>query len=518
MSSLPRSAACIKWRHPWLFVALLASASAGAASVDTASNDRGAAAGAEPAACAAEYSIINLGPAETWAVDNGRGAIVLTVPDLDAAGNAVQRLRTFDGRRMRDHGTFAQGAISLTDMNAHGTVTGQIVLPTDPRESRGFTFTAARGIRLLPSPGPSFASAINDQNQVVGSMRVSDSATRAVLWNPGGARIFLGPQTRSSSRAVAINRFGLSAGIADSLDGITRATIWDSAGRATDLGLPPNGSSAAAHGVNDRGEVVGGLDIETQRVGFYWSRERGMVLIASADGNSLHVRSLNDQGDIAGNVVTSEGLGSTAPFFWSLRGGLRALPLAGASSGRLNGLNNRREMVGYLQPLPFDSASRRAVFWRGAANPVDLNTRLHRAPAGLVLGSATGVNDRGEILAMSNAGLVLLRPGRHGTAAPVLGPILGLPAFAQAPVGATLDLAASFVDDTARETHLATARVTDGCPQGAPTVREARGAGEVNLRHTFCRAGSFIIEFSLRDSAGNATAVSTQIRVTEPVG
>lgn len=505
MSNLPRSDACIRWLYPWLSVALLASAVAGVAT------------GAEPAACAAEYSIINLGPADTRAVGNGR-EIVLMVPDLDAAGNAVERLRTFDGRRMRDHGTFAQGAISLTGMNAHGTVTGQIVLPTDSRESRGFTWTAARGIRLLPSPGASFASAINDQNQVVGSMRVSDAVTRAVLWNPGGARIFLGPQMRNNSRAVAINRFGMSAGTGDSLDGITRATVWDSAGRATDLGLPPNGSSVAAHGINDRGEVVGGLDITTQRVGFYWTRERGMVLIAAAGGNSLYTRSLNDQGDIAGNIVTSEGLGTTSPFVWSLRGGLRILPLAGARSGTLNGLNNRREMVGYLQPQPFETAGRRAVFWSGVANPVDLNTRLYRAPAGLVLSAATGVNDLGEIFATSNAGQVLLRPGRHRTAAPVLGPILGMPAFAQAPVGATLDLAASFVDDAARETHRATARVTDGCPQGAPTVREARGAGEVNLRHTFCRAGSFTIEFRLRDSAGNATAVSTEILVTEPIG
>lgn len=510
MSTFPRTVTRIRNVCPLLALAVLASASATPVAASPIALD------AHPAACATEYSIINLGPAATRAVRNERGEIALTAPDLDAAGNPVLRFRTFDGQRFRDRGTYAENAIRLAGMNAHGTVIGQIVLPSDPLHTRGFSWSAATGMRLLPSPGPSFASAINDQHQVVGSLRVSDSAARAVLWNPNGSHVFLGPQTRNNSQAYAVNRSGISAGLADSLDGITRATVWDSAGRATDLGLPPYGSSAVAYGINSRGEVFGALDIVLQRVGFYWSRERGMVLVKAPGGASLSVRALNEQGDIAGQVVTSQALSLSAPFIWSLRDGLRQLPIAGAATATLYGLNNRRLMVGYLQPSRLDVAGRRAVLWSGVASPVDLNTRLYRAPAGLVLSSATAVNDGGEILAESNAGLLLLRPGRQGTAAPVLGPISGLPPYAQIPFGSTLELAAGFVDSAARETHVATARITDGCLQTAPTVREARGAGEVNLRHTFCRSGTFTIRVTLKDSAGHATDVSAEIFVTNP--
>ncbi|UUZ55844.1 hypothetical protein LP419_10370 [Massilia sp. H-1] len=42
---------------------------------------------------------------------------------------------------------------------------------------------------------------------------------------------------------------------------------------------------------------------------------------------------------------------------------------------------------------------------------------------GLVLRAGAAINDDGAILAYSNAGLVLLRPGKRGTDAPVLGPV-----------------------------------------------------------------------------------------------
>jgi hypothetical protein len=64
-----------------------------------------------------------------------------------------------------------------------------------------------------------------------------------------------------------------------------------------------------------------------------------------------------------------------------------------------------------------DPLSRRAVYWNDVANPVDLNTRLYRLPPGWCC-IRQAINDSGSIVADSNAGLVLLRPGkgRHGRA------------------------------------------------------------------------------------------------------
>ncbi|WP_164666724.1 hypothetical protein, partial [Pseudomonas viridiflava] len=83
--------------------------------------------------------------------------------------------------------------------------------------------------------------------------------------------------------------------------------------------------------------------------------------------------------------------------------------------------------------------------------PIDLNTQLYRAPAGLELRAAYRINERGDILADSNAGLVLLRPGRRGTDAPVLGPIIGLPAVVD--LGQDLTMTLNFSDSNTAQTH-----------------------------------------------------------------
>lgn len=264
--------------------------------------------------------------------------------------------------------------------------------------------------------------------------------------------------------------------------------VWSPLGGVIDPGTVPSLSSAGATHINTRGEVAGQGSRQTQQVGFYWSRERGMLPITrDINDASVIVSEFNELGDVAGNALISEGQGFFAPFVWSVRDGYRELPRAGAPSGYLYGQNNRRELVGDLQLSIQDRSLRRATLWNGAAGPIDLNTRLYRAPAGLVLTTASAINDRGEILVASNAGLLLLRPGRYGTPAPVLGPITGIPVNAPTFVGATLDLAVAFVDSSTHESHTATAIVSDGCPQTAPNVREVRGSGEVNLRHTFCR-------------------------------
>jgi hypothetical protein len=60
------------------------------------------------------------------------------------------------------------------------------------------------------------------------------------------------------------------------------------------------------------------------------------------------------------------------------------------------------------------AGSWRATLWRGLTTPIDLNSRLHRIPAGLVLERGAAVNEAGTILAYSNAGLVMLpRQERH---------------------------------------------------------------------------------------------------------
>lgn len=514
MAQLFRHTNCIAWACALLpaFAATYASAAPAAEGPAAVKEDS-----ARSSVQAREYSVINLAPLRAGGLLNERGEVAMTMTETLGVDNSVTTFRFFDGRRIRDYGSFAGRSLGLVDFNDNGMAVGRISPAAEPFNPRAFTWTAAHGLRILPSPATAAANAVNNLNWTVGWAGEPATASRAVLWTNGGARITLGPPAPQRSEASAINLFGFTVGSAFGADGISRAILWSPLGSALDLGMIEGGTGASATHINTRGEVAGNAGRQTQSLGFYWSRERGMVPI-TADNifRTLSVVDLNEFGDVAGNTLISDGQGFFAPYVWSLGAGYRQLPLAGAPSGNLYGLNNRREVVGDLQLSIQDRSDRRAALWNGVVGPVDLNTRLVRAPAGLVLNTATAVNDRGEILADSNAGLVLLRPGRQGTPAPVLGPITGIPQYAQITRGDTVDLTAAFVDSSIYESHTATASVNDGCPQNAPSLREVRGAGEVNLRHTFCRAGSVTVRIKVRDRAGNESEVALWHGVREP--
>jgi uncharacterized membrane protein len=504
MPFMPSYAARLKWAG--LFVPALTALCASAAPVNAPVESAYAAAPAR----ATEYSVINLGPDASMASLNQRGQVAFGNSGSDEPFNGF-----FDGSRLYSLGLFGRSVAYLTGLNNRGVVIGYALDPFSG--SQAFTWTVAEGMRPLPGATAATVLAINDCNQVAGTVDVRGQRlpyTRANRWNPDGTMTPLGPLPATYSAAVAINASGMTAGAVDDATRLFHATVWDAAGRATDLGTFGGLQSRASH-INASGQVAGTISWERRAIGFLWSRQTGMVQIGPVTG-SRDVRALNDHGDVAGNnqVVGDIPGAHRSPFIWSMRRGLLPLPLAGAPYGRVAALNNRREMVGYVEPAAPDSRSRRAVYWNDVASPVDLNTRLYRAPAGLVLYSAREINDNGSILADSNAGLVLLRPGRAGTAAPVLGPIAG-PEWNAVTSGDAVDFTVSFVDSAAAESHVASASVDDGCPQPAPSLREQRGLGDVSLRHTFCRTGFATVKVTVTDRAGNATQVQRRLFVMD---
>lgn len=464
-----------------------------------------------------EYSVINLGPDATTAVLNARGQAAFTSALLDDRQHGF-----FDGRRvlamMPPSGAYGY----VNGLNDNGVVVGEY--QTADGDYRAFSWTAARGLRVLPrnnavsGPASGAALAVNNRNQVVGRIRAQVGIyPLAARWNPDGALVHLAPLTARTARASAINDSGMAVGEAEVNLHDNHAMVWSADGTVTDLGTFGGTFSAATH-VNAAGQVLGHYFKDGNMNGFLWSRTGGMVRIGP-DGGYRKVTALNDAGEVAGNNVTilDSAPALQRPFLWSLRTGLRLLLLGGAPHGEVLALNNRREMVGLLDRAPGDSdvKSRRAAYWSGLSHPIDLNTRLYRAPAGLVLYAAKAINDSGAILAESNAGLVMLRPGREGTPAPVLGPIRGV-AEGTVALGATAEFTVDFVDSAIAESHLATASVNDGCPQPAPSLRERHGQGDVSLRHTFCRPGYATLRIKVTDRAGNATQVERLLLVADP--
>ncbi|MCC2954732.1 hypothetical protein LK542_03770 [Massilia sp. IC2-477] len=510
MTSIPSIKARLQWAS--LFVPAAIAFHAGAAPAP------GAPAEAAHYARPLEYSVINLGRDAGSAVLNGRGQAAFTSVLLDDRQHGF-----FDGRRIHAVG-LAGGSYSYVNaLNDHGVVVGE--LQTATGDYRAFAWTAARGLRVLPrnnavsGPASGAALAINNRNQIVGRIRSAVGIyPLAARWNPDGSLAHLAPQTARTARAVAINDSGMAVGEAEVTWHDNHAIVWNPDGTAIDLGTF-GGDFSTATQVNAGGQVLGHYYKGGNKFGFLWSRRYGMVPVGPTTG-FVNFTALNDAGEVAGSNMTilDSAPSLQRPFIWSWRAGVRSLPMGGAPHGEVLALNNQREMVGLIDPTPNDgdSGSRRATYWNGVASPIDLNTRLYRAPAGLVLYVARAINDGGTILADSNAGLVMLRPGREGTPAPVLGPIFGGAADGVVALGATVDFTVPFVDSAVAESHLASASVSDGCPQPVPSLRERRGQGDVSVRHTFCRPGYASLKIRVTDRAGNATQVERLLLVADP--
>jgi hypothetical protein len=459
------------------------------------------AASGSPARRSCRYSIINLDPegaAATLLNERGEAAVSSFVFGTN---------RFFDGDRLHDIGSLGGGYNLITGLNNKGVVAGESSDASEPfPRIYGFRWTVAGGIRAIPGSRDGLVHDINDHNQVVGALPAPDISAHAVRWDPDGRVVNLGPLPFSLSVAEVINDHALAGGYTDYADGTIHASLWTGAGKTIDLGTL-GGSRAFTQYVNKRNEAAGYSDNATNdnELGFYWSARDGVVPTGAQGFTTRLVSALNDKGEIAGNVDI---LGWSAAYLWSRARGLTLLPRAGAAFSDVLDLNNKTQAVGGLGNT---YAGERAVRWDGLANPVDLNTLLYRPPAGLVLTAGAAINDAGTILAYSNAGLVMLRPGTRGTDAPVLGPVAGLPFVVD--VGQDVHLTLGFVDNSATQTHKAVVDWNDGCPSPAPVVTESGGTGQVAFQHRFCADGYYFLTVRVTDSGGRTTETRRDVFV-----
>lgn len=449
------------------------------------------------------YTVINLGPQSATAKLNERGQVAFT--STNRFGTVS---RFFDGERIVPIGALGGDASWVRALNNHGMVVGQSSTGGQPDRLLGFAWTPAGGMRALPGESPSSANDVNDRNEIVGATPAQGVAARAVRWNPDGSMTALGPLPLLSSSAVAINNRGYATGAVNFPYTGPRATLWDPAGGETDLAPPSRSASEGLH-INERNEVAGQISFMRfgRPLGFFWSRDSGTIPFREFAGD---VSDLNNRGEAVGTRAVL-----MSAFQWTLGRGWVWLPLPSGGFSSANDINDHGETVGAFEPYGPEPGEGRALRWPSfMAQPIELGTRLYRAPAGLVLRDALAINNNGTILADSNAGLVMLRPGRRGTDAPVLGPIAGLPATLAA--GQEVALTVDFTDDAAAQTHAASVLVSDGCPSTAPTVTESGGAGQVRLRHRFCAAGSYAMKVVVTDSGGRATELQRDIVVEGP--
>ncbi len=185
------------------------------------------------------------------------------------------------------------------------------------------------------------ATAINERGQIVGysSSSVDFGSDHAVVWK-NGKITDLGAPPQGASYATDINNRAEIVGSSQAYDAYPHATLW-SKGTTTDLGLLPAAVYSNAHGINDRGQVVGvsgNPNPEAWEHAVIWERGTMTDLGTLPGGSHSFAFDINAAGVVAG--MSDAGDGQFHAVIWQ-RGVIRDLGV-----GEASGINNRGQVVG----------------------------------------------------------------------------------------------------------------------------------------------------------------------------
>ena len=494
----------VTWRFPRLPMLVVALAAVGAAVAEQA--HASGALDSKHGSTHTTYRVINLAP-----------GLIATIPDINAKGQVAVSMQTPDGAV----GYFYNG----TALQTIGTLGG----------------------------GETFAVDVNDLGQVTGSSTNVIGVEHAYVWSAGAGMLDIGGVNQGYAEALALNNRGVVTGIA--AQSALTAFRWSAASGIEDLGALAPGLSSVGLALNDAGLIAGAsATVDNRRHAFAWARSTGMVDIDTLNGVDALPVAVGAKGEVAGNRLASLDSPAYRPFLWTpatgmvdlgTAGGVGAAVLAmtpglhmagligfandtqgamswtrstgmrnlgtlGGGSSRAFDVNARGQIVGFAENK---SGARRGFVWTAKGGMRDLNKYLRRAPPGLVVDDALSINDSGAIVATSNAGLVLLRPGnghkgRHGLA---LGPVV---APALITVGAPLQASVSFVDEDRIGTRSVSWSWGDGSGEQAGNVIEGVGADKASASHSFAEPGIYPVAATIVDRRGRSTTVSHTVVVT----
>lgn len=454
------------------------------------------------------YGIVNLiSPLSFNAIINARGQVAF---DYVPLGNDSLHVGFFNGERLVDILPPNHDTSRLGGLNDKGEIALNVRLayPGDPVPSafQPFRWTPGRGLIPLRAFNPeeeTFLSEINNRGEIVGSSATgpANSTFRAARWTADNRLLPLpGLAGFGETYADDINERNTSVGFGYDASGTARVLVWDANGRPAPLALGP--SSASANFINKRGDITGMLDTEGPNFRAYlWSPVKGVVRL----GSNTVPTALSESGEVVGRRLVADLV--THAFLYSRARGLVNLHPAPAYASEALGVNDSGVAVGLVRPS--NTLESLAYRWSPGGAATDLNTRLFNPPAGLILTEARAISPSGDIVADSNAGVVLLRRGGGGTDAPVLGPIQLSSLRPKEPVQLTL----SFRDRNPGDTHTATIDWHDGRGPQPAVVSESRGRGEVRGEFVFPSQGGYGVSVSVTDSTRRTTVVHRQVDV-----
>jgi probable HAF family extracellular repeat protein len=305
----------------------------------------------------------------------------------------IDRLEMLEGRELLT--SIIKLSFESTDINDSGQM-----IWSNANDAYLYTGGESKDLgTLIGSNDGSKAVGINDSGQVVGNFFTTGGMLHVFLYS-GGEMKDLGKLTLPGGDygvATGINDSGQVVGYSDLPFIHTHAYLY-SGGAMKDLGSLPGGVSySIANGINDSGQVVGFSAIPTSNPlvsynhAFLYSGG-AMKDLRTLGGYDSGATGINGSGQVVGWSEIRPG-GASHAFLYS-GGEMKDLgTLPGGYGSYATGINGSGQVVGISDTL--GGVYHAFLFSDGAMK--DLNSLLP-ANSGWVLGSATSINDHGQIV------------------------------------------------------------------------------------------------------------------------